>query len=59
MSRVTLSDECAALIEHTPLTAHDLLRMQLEAAQHSFLAAEVKVRAAAAIRAFGAALPPA
>ena len=57
MSRVTLSDECAALIEHTPLTVHDLLRMQGEAARHSFLGADVKAGAAKRIAAYGAALP--
>jgi adenosine deaminase len=57
MSRVTLSDECAALLAHTPLTALDLWRMQLAAARHSFLPNDVKDRAVATINAF--ALPTA
>jgi adenosine deaminase len=52
MSRVTLSDECAALLAHTPLTLADLWGMQLAAARHSFLPDDVKKRAIAAINAF-------
>lgn len=59
MSGITLNAECAALLEHTPLTAHDLARMQLEAAQHSFLDAATRQQAQRAIAAFAAALAPA
>ncbi len=58
MSRITLVGECEALLAHTPLTLHDLARMQLEAARHSFLGADAKARAMAAITAFATALPP-
>ncbi len=37
MSRVSQSDEAAALLSQTPLTESDLLKMTLQAAQHSFL----------------------
>lgn len=37
MSGITHSGEAAALLQHTSLTATDLLQMGLEAARHSFL----------------------
>jgi adenosine deaminase len=58
MSRITLVGECEALLAHTPLKLDDLACMQLEAARHSFLGAEAKAQAIAAITAFAAALPP-
>jgi adenosine deaminase len=54
MSRITLSGECDALLEHTPLTIDDLVRMQIQAAQHSFLPAAQRDAALAALRAFSA-----
>ena len=54
MSRITLSGECQALLDHTPLTAHDLLRMQLEAARHSFLAPAIKAAAIEQLSAYDA-----
>jgi adenosine deaminase len=57
MSRITLGSECAALLEHTPLALHDLARMQLEAARHSFLPEAAKATAIAALTPFIAALP--
>ena len=56
MSRLSLGSECLALLEHTPLTLHDLLRMQREAARHSFVAAAVKATALERISAFEAKL---
>jgi adenosine deaminase len=58
MSRITLVGECEALLAHTPLKLDDLARMQLEAARHSFLGAEAKAHAIAAIAAFAAASQP-
>lgn len=58
MSCITLDSECAALLEHTPLVLHDLARMQLESARHSFLPQAVKADAVAALTAFIAGLPP-
>ncbi len=55
MSRITLSSECEALLAHTPLTLHDLVRMQRESAQHSFLGADAKAAASAALDHYGAA----
>jgi adenosine deaminase len=52
MSGITLSGECDALLEHTPLTRDDLLQMQIQAAQHSFLPAALREAALAALRAF-------
>jgi adenosine deaminase len=52
MSCITLGGECQALLEQTALTAHDLLRMQLEAARHSFLPADVKAAAAQRLSAY-------
>ena len=37
MSCVSMTDEAAALLAYTPLTASDLLQMALQAAEHSFL----------------------
>lgn len=45
MSRISHSSEALALLQHTPLSAEDLLGMGLEAARHSFL--EPAIRAAA------------
>lgn len=56
MSCISPSGEAAALLQHTPLTAQDLLEMALQAAQHSFLPAPARAAAVAAIRAQGAAL---
>ena len=55
MSRITLTSECEALLAHTPLTLHDLTRMQREAAQHSFLGADAKAAATAALDRYSAA----
>jgi adenosine deaminase len=54
MSRITLNGECEALLAQTPLTLHDLVRMQREAAQHSFLGAAAKAAALAALDRYGA-----
>jgi adenosine deaminase len=54
MSGITLSGECAALLEHTPLTPHDLFQMQVHAAQHSFLPKAQRDAALEALRAFSA-----
>jgi adenosine deaminase len=51
MSRISLSDEYALLLAHTSLTRHDLQRMNIEAARHSFLPSTVRAGAAAAIAA--------
>jgi adenosine deaminase len=56
MSRITLNSECEALLAHTPLTLHDLARMQIEAARHSFLAADVRAAAIEALQTYSAAL---
>jgi adenosine deaminase len=55
MSCITLSGECEDLLAHTPLTLHDLVRMQREAARHSFLGAEAKAAAMAALDRYSAA----
>ena len=55
MSRITLSGECEALLSQTPLTLHDLVRMQREAARHSFLGADEKAAAIAALDSYAAA----
>ena len=52
MSGITHSSEAAALLEHTPLTAADLLDMGLQAAAHSFLPAAARESAAAQLRAW-------
>jgi adenosine deaminase len=57
MSRITLVGECEALLAHTPLALHDLARMQLEAARHSFLPPQAKAAAVASVAAFTASLP--
>jgi adenosine deaminase len=54
MSRITLNSECEALLAHTPLTLQDLVRMQREAARHSFLGAAAKATAMAALDRYGA-----
>jgi adenosine deaminase len=59
MSRITLAGECQTLLDQTLLTLHDLARMQLEAARHSFLGAAARQAAERAISAFAAAAPKA
>ena len=49
MSRISHSDEAAALLRHTPLKAADLLLMARQAAQHSFLPAAQRLAALQAI----------
>jgi adenosine deaminase len=49
MSCITLSEEAAALLGHTPLDEVDLLAMACEAARHSFLPQAQRDRALAAI----------
>jgi adenosine deaminase len=58
MSRITLGGECIALLEQTTLTQHDLVRMQLEAARHSFLPLAVRDAAVSVIEGWSVALPP-
>ncbi len=53
MSRVSHSDEAAALLRETALTIDDLRRMGLAAAEHSFLGAEARAKAQAALNAAG------
>ena len=55
MSRITLGSECEALLAQTPLTLQDLMRMQREAARHSFLGADAKALAMAALDRYAAA----
>lgn len=55
MSRITLTGECEALLAQTSLTLHDLTLMQREAARHSFLGADAKAAALAALDRYGAA----
>ena len=50
MSRTTESEEALALLQHTSLTAGDLLRMGLEAARHSFLGDAARLSAAEQLR---------
>ncbi len=52
MSRVSHSDEAAALLRETALTVEDLQRMGLAAAEHSFLGAEARKKAQAALHAW-------
>jgi adenosine deaminase len=52
MSRITPSQEAAALLRETPLTLADLLAMGAQAARHSFLDEVARRNADAAIRAF-------
>jgi adenosine deaminase len=54
MSGITHSSEARVLLQDTPLTAEDLLRMGLEAARHSFLDATVRDAASTALRAWAA-----
>ena len=54
MSCISLVGEAQALLAQTPLQPTDLLQMQWQAAGASFLGADEKARAAAAIRAFAA-----
>lgn len=56
MSCISPSGEAAALLQHTPLQAQDLLQMALQAAQHSFLPAAAREAAVQRIRERGAAL---
>ena len=49
MSRISHSDEAAALLRLTPLKAADLLLMARQAAQHSFLPAAQRLAALQAI----------
>jgi adenosine deaminase len=51
MSCISLSGETQALLAHTPLTADDLLQMQLQAAAASFMPESDRARASARIRA--------
>ena len=50
MSCISLADEAAALLAHTPLTAADLLAMAGQAARHSFLPEAARQQALAAIQ---------
>ncbi len=52
MSRITQSQEAAALLRETPLTLIDLASMGVQAARHSFLGEAARARAEAAIGAF-------
>lgn len=52
MSCISHSSEAAALLEHTPLTEADLLRMGIEAARHSFLDPAVRAQAEAKLAAY-------
>ncbi len=54
MSRITQTDEAAALLRETPLTAADLLQMALQAARASFLPAPVKLAAEQTLLSFAA-----
>jgi adenosine deaminase len=54
MSCISLAGEAAELLAHTPLTRDDLVQMQLQAAQASFLPAAQRGEAEARIRAFAA-----
>lgn len=49
MSCITHSSEAQVLLEQTSLTARDLLAMALQAARHSFLPAEARAHAEAAV----------
>lgn len=50
MSCISLAEEAAALLTHTPLTETDLLQMAMQAAEHSFLPAPARAAAAQAVR---------
>ena len=54
ISCISHSGEALALLQHTPLTAGDLLSMARRAAQASFLGMVVKTQAMVAITAFAA-----
>ena len=54
MSRITFSSEARVLLQDTPLTAADLLRMGLQAARHSFLDATTRENAATRMTAWAA-----
>jgi adenosine deaminase len=54
MSCITHSGEAQALLEETPLMQADLAQMALQAAQHSFLASDVRQGAQTAIRQWAA-----
>ena len=54
ISCISHSSEALALLQHTPLTAGDLLSMARRAAQASFLGMVVKTQAMVAITAFAA-----
>lgn len=54
MSRISLSSEAQTLLQETTLAPVDLLRMELQAAEHSFLDAAVCARAVAKIDAWAA-----
>ena len=51
ISCISLSEEAAALLRDTPLQASDLVAMARQAAAHSFLDADARARALAAIEA--------
>ncbi len=50
MSCISLAEEAAALLAHTPLSETDLLQMAVQAAEHSFLPAPARTSAALAVR---------
>jgi adenosine deaminase len=50
MSCISLAEEAAALLTHTPLTETDLLQMAVQAAEHSFLPPPARAAAAQALR---------
>ncbi|MEN9629395.1 MAG: hypothetical protein RJA10_2622 [Pseudomonadota bacterium] len=52
MSCISLAAEAGELLTHTPLTPDDLVQMQLQAAEASFLPVAQREQAAARIRAF-------
>jgi adenosine deaminase len=52
ISATTPAREAAALLRHTPLTLADLVAMGVQAARHSFLDADARAQAEAAIRGF-------
>ena len=52
ISATTPAHEAAALLRHTPLTLADLVAMGVQAARHSFLDADARAQAEAAIRGF-------
>jgi adenosine deaminase len=54
MSRITHSSEALALLQHTPLTPEDLVRMGLQAARHSFLDGALRDTASARLHAWAA-----